>query len=98
MGRAGVPPPQRGPACAEGNTVSQQMSPVGHDSEPGTRCVHEYVNGFSEWTISPSSAVRRSALLICKDLRVSKPGFLHYILQGIFNDAALLWQVQAQML
>ena len=21
-----------------------------HDSEPGTRCVHEYVNGFAEWT------------------------------------------------
>jgi hypothetical protein len=39
---------------------------------------------------SPSSAVRGSALLICRDLRILKPRFLHYILQGIFNNSTLL--------
>ena len=47
---------------------------------------------------NPSSAVRGGTSRICRDLRLSDGRFLHYILQGIFNDATLLGQVQAQPL
>ena len=47
---------------------------------------------------SPSSAVRREAVLIVRGLGNFDPGFLHYIFDCILNDPALLWQKQTQSL
>ena len=48
--------------------------------------------------INPSSAVRKTVVLICRGLCNLDPGFLHYILDCMLNDSVLLGQVQPQSL
>ena len=47
---------------------------------------------------NPSSAVRKTAVLISRGLRNLDPCFLHYIFDCILNDPALLGQMQTQSL
>ena len=47
---------------------------------------------------SPSSAVQRTVVLICRGLRISSPRFLHYIFNCILNGATLFGQMQFQAL
>ena len=49
-------------------------------------------------TPNPSSAVRKTVVLICRGLCNLDRGFLHYIFDCMLNDSVLLGQVQPQSL
>ena len=82
------------------SSVARDITHCKDEEDERVRLIYELTQALkrTQEQANPSSAVRGGTSRICRDLRLSDGRFLHYILQGIFNDATLLGQVQAQPL